>query len=144
MKLKLYEIVNTTNIFEEMCKIKTPSRVTYWLMRNIKLIRDDYAFYEKDNIRIINEYLEKNEDGTFVIKDDEGNVIKDENGNPMLNYKDVNKKGEYIDELEKLNNLDIEISPYILDYSKVVEESPSFSIEPMYLVPLMDKFIKVD
>lgn len=144
MKLKLYEIVNAAKLFEIICDTKTPSRITYWLMKNIKLVKEDCIFYEKDKTRIIKEYIQQDVDGSFAIKDNEGNVLKDENGNPMLNYKDINKKDEYISELEKLNNLDIEISPYILDYNKVIEESPSFSIEPKYLLPLMDTFIKVD
>ena len=144
MKLKLYEIVNAAQVFDKLCETKSPSRVTHWIMKNIKIIRDDCLFFEKDRMRIINEYIQYDSSGSCSVKDNDGNELKDENGNPMLNYKDINKKSEYMNEIDKLNNLEIEISPYVLDYCKVADESPNYSIEPMYLVSLMDKFIKVD
>lgn len=133
MKLFLYEILNMSNAIESLANEKVPPRVRYWILKNTRLIREHCVFYETERNRLTNEYVEKLPDGSY------GTVS--ESGDFVLNYKNEESESKYKDELIKLGNLDVEMEPYLLNYEKLIEENPSFMLEPKYEL-VLDKLIE--
>lgn len=132
MKLYLYEIVNMSNAIEELANEKVPPRVRYWILKNTRLIREHCLFYETERMSIVDKYINKLPDGSYI--------YIDETGESALNFKSDMSKADYENELNKLVNLDIDIDPYLLDYEKLIMENPSFMLESKYEL-VLDKLI---
>lgn len=125
MKIKLYEVLNMQKPIADLSEMKVPSRIQYWIMRNTRWIKDHVTFASSEQFKYMETYLFPNNDGSWG--------TADENGVITLNYKSKNDELEYQKQLDNLANMEIDIDPFILDYKKVIEENPTFELEPKYL-----------
>ena len=134
MKLHLYEVVNMDGTIGRLSGVKVPQEMSYWIFRNVRIIKEHCAYYESEYSKIRNEYLYKDVEGKYA------KVLED--GTPVLNYKSEEDHKKYDDALLKLGEFEVDIDPYMLDYDKFVANNPSFMLEPCYLLAL-DKLIKI-
>lgn len=106
MKITLRENNLLYENFLILSKQEYPLIISFWIIKNMKNLRDNYIFYEQKKNEILNKYLEKDEKGNFIFQDNEDGT------------KSAQIKDGYADQLGKeLNELDsfeIEINPYLL------------------------------
>lgn len=133
MKLHLYEIVNMDGAIGGLSKVKVPQEMSYWIFRNVRIIKEHCTYYESEYSKIRNEYLYKDVEGKYA------KLLED--GTPVLNYKSEEDHKKYDEAISKLGEFEVEIDPYMLDYDKFVSNNPTFMLEPGYLLAL-DKLIK--
>ncbi len=133
MKLQLCDIVNMYNAINGLSTTKVPQEMSYWIFKNFRIIKEHCTYYDIEQNKIINEYINRSPDGSY------GMLLED--GTPSLNYKSKEAKEKYEDEMVKLGSLEVEIDPYLLDYDKLTENNSSFMIETRYLL-VLDKLIK--
>ena len=133
MKLHLYEIVNMDGAIGGLSKVKVPQEMSYWIFRNVRIIKEHCNYYESEYSKIRNEYLYKDVEGKYA------KFLED--GTPVLNYKSEEDHKKYDEAISKLGEFEVEIDPYMLDYDKFVSNNSSFMLEPGYLLAL-DKLIK--
>lgn len=134
MKLHLYEIVNMDGAIGGLSKVKVPQEMSYWIFRNVRIIKEHCNYYETENAKIIKEYLYKDLEGKYAKTLEDGTVIP--------NYKSEDDHQKYEEAMLKLGEFEVDIDPYMLDYDKFVNNNPSFMLEPGYLLAL-DKLIKI-
>lgn len=134
MKLHLYEVVNMDGAIGGLSKIKVPQEMSYWIFRNVRIIKEHCTYYESEYSKIRNEYLYKDVEGKYA------KILED--GTPVLNYKSEEDHKKYDNAILKLGEFEVDIEPYMLDYDKFVSNNPSFMLEPGYLLAL-DKLIKI-
>jgi len=133
LKLHLYEVVSMDGAIGGLSGIKVPQEMSYWLFRNVRIIKEHCNYYETEHNKLIKEYLYKDVEGKYAKPLEDGTIAK--------NYKNKESKSKYEEEVSNLGNLEVEINPYLLDYDKFVDNNPSFMLEPGYLIAL-DKLIK--
>jgi len=114
--------------------VKVPQEMSYWIFRNVRIIKEHCTYYESEYSKIRNEYLYKDVEGKYA------KILED--GTPVLNYKSEEDHKKYDDALLELGEFEVDIDPYMLDYDKFVANNPSFMLEPCYLLAL-DKLIKI-
>lgn len=134
LKLHLYEIVNMDGAIGGLSGIKVPQELSYWLFRNVRIIKEHCNYYESEQNKIMKEHLYKDIEGKYA------KIL--ESGKPLPNYKSDEDHKKYDEAILKLGELEIDIDPYLLDYDKFVDSNPSFLLEPGYLMAL-DKLIKI-
>lgn len=134
MKLHLYEVVNMDGTIGKLSGVKVPQEMSYWIFRNVRIIKEHCTYYESEYSKIRNEYLYKDVEGKYA------KILED--GTPVLNYKSEEDHKKYDDALLELGEFEVDIDPYMLDYDKFVANNPSFMLEPCYLLAL-DKLIKI-
>jgi hypothetical protein len=123
-KFKLIDVFNIYNILTEMGEKIAPLKVSYWISKNILLLKNDYSTYLKKRNEIWSQLLYENEDGTIV--------TKDETGNYRYNCTDDNKD-EFISRMNELNDFEVEIEPFLLNIDELVQSNPSYEIEAKFL-----------
>lgn len=134
MKFYLSEIVNMDGAIGGLSGIKVPQELSYWLFRNVRIIKEHCNYYETELNKLMNEYLYKDEDGKFAKISEKGKITP--------NYKSDGDKEKYDNGVLKLGELEVDIEPYMLDYDKFVGNNPTFMLEPGYLLAL-DKLILI-
>jgi hypothetical protein len=117
-----------------LSKVKVPQEMSYWIFRNVRIIKEHCTYYESKQNEIIKEHLYEDIEGKYAKILEDGKVIP--------NYKSDEDHKMYDEEISKLGELEIDIDPYMLDYDKFVSNNPSFMLEPGYLLAL-DKLIKI-
>lgn len=116
MKLKNIDIVNTVNKLEKLKNKRLPQRISYAIMKNNSIFYNEYSIYEKALQQIFKNYEE------YFQKDDEGNTKTSPSGIPLV-QKD--KESEFINEIDELLKIDVEISPYFIDESLFDYDDPN-------------------
>ncbi|SEU08039.1 hypothetical protein SAMN05443270_2995 [Lacrimispora sphenoides] len=134
MKLHLYEVVNMDRAIGGLSGIKVPQEMSYWIFRNVRIIKEHCTYYETEQNKLMKEYLYKDIEGKYA------KILED--GKVLPNYKSDEDHERYDESISKLGELEVEIDPYLLDYDKFVDNNPSFMLEPGYLLAL-DKLIKI-
>ena len=71
MKIKLSEIVNSTNRIKELLEIKMPIKVSYRINRIVDKLQPILATYDKKRNELVTEYGEKQENDTIQVTDPE-------------------------------------------------------------------------
>ena len=103
MKLTNIEIVNIINILEKYSEKKLPQKISYAITKNILILKEDYLCYEKELNKIFDIY------DADLQKDEEGKLIRSENGIPLL------KKGSnnsFVKDVTELLNITVDINLY--------------------------------
>jgi hypothetical protein len=71
MKLKLEEIVNSTDQLKALLDVKLPVKVSYSIKRLVDKINPILTTFEAKRNDLIKEYGDENEDGSMQVKDSE-------------------------------------------------------------------------
>lgn len=110
MKMKNQKVINTINLLDSFSEKKLPQKISYAIIKNILLLKNEYNIINTGLENIFNQYKE------YFIVNDNNELIRNRNGVPALS--DENKKEEMYTQLSELLNIEIEIPIYTisLDY----------------------------
>lgn len=120
MKIKLDKIYQSfilLNVLNENNKLSF--KIHYWCMRNLNILYDSVKFYENEKSKLYEEYLVKNNDGTYFKLNEQTNTYESE-------IKE-GKEQELNEKLSELNNIDCEIDPYLID-AEYLFTQPDFNL----------------
>ena len=76
--MKFSEFININSVLQKIGKQTATFKVSYHIAKMIKAMEDDMKFYEERTQAIIDEYGLRNEDGSFVMTNQNGVMIKPE------------------------------------------------------------------
>lgn len=96
MKIKMWQVLSILGIYDKIKESKVPAKVAYKFNKLCLALNDDAEFYKTELNKIIQQYGEKHEDGTFVFLDEGSIKIRPEV------YADARK------EISNLDNLDVD------------------------------------
>ena len=110
MKMKNQKVINTINLLDSFSEKKLPQKISYAIIKNILLLKNEYNIINTGLEKIFNQYKD------YFIVNDNNELIRNRNGIPALS--DENKKEEMYTQLSELLNIEIEIPIYTisLDY----------------------------
>ena len=110
MKMKNQKVINTINLLDSFSEKKLPQKISYAIIKNILLLKNEYNIINTGLENIFNQYKD------YFIVNDNNELIRNRNGIPALS--DENKKEEMYTQLSELLNIEIEIPIYTisLDY----------------------------
>lgn len=92
----MWQVLSILGIYDRVRESKVPAKVAYKFNKLCLALNDDAEFYKTELNKIIQQYGEKHEDGTFVFLDEGSIKIKPEV------YDDARK------EISNLDNLDVD------------------------------------
>lgn len=98
-----YEIIQVINKLDSMGATSYPFKISRAIIKSLKALREEYGIYEKTYKELLSKYYEV---------DDEGIVLKDENGADILKVPD--KLAEATDAITTLLNekVDVEMTQF--------------------------------
>ena len=103
MKYKNIEIINAVHFLNALSDKKLPQKINYAIVRNIRNLQNEYDVY----IKSLNNLIENYKD--HIVKDENGKVQLLEIGVPSV---DDEVKDEYINELNELLNIEVDVPIY--------------------------------
>ena len=110
MKMKNQKVINIINLLDSFSEKKLPQKISYAIIKNILLLKNEYNIINTGLEKIFNQYKD------YFIVNDNNELIRNRNGIPALS--DENKKEEMYTQLSELLNIETEIPIYTisLDY----------------------------
>ena len=124
--MKMLDAIRFQEIYPEINQIKLPIQTAYKLSRIVSYISEQVEFYDQEISKILQEYGQKNEDGTLKISDD-GTSIKIIDG----------KMKECSDKIIELQSIQIAEPSYKIDISEL--DGLSLTLEQMnILLPFIE------
>lgn len=122
MKIKNYQISDFFGC--EILSKKLPIELSYILAVNAKALKPTLDVIEQKKQDLIHQYAKKDENGNIAVLDD-GNIIV-ENGM------------DYLDELGKFMNCEVEVTVSTIDFSKIekVDDTRFDSLSPSELMAI--------
>lgn len=121
--VKLIELNNITNSLDVLINEKEIHiKISYKLSKLYKKLIEELEQYEKNRMKLINKYGNKDLDGNLIVKD---NIVE---------LSDIQK---FQFEFNELNNIEIEISFEQID----IQDFGDIKIAPKHLI-VLDKLIK--
>lgn len=110
MKMKNQKVINTINLLDSFSEKKLPQKISYAIIKNILLLKNEYNIINTGLEKIFNQYKD------YFIVNDNNELIRNRNGIPAIS--DENKKEEMYTQLSELLNIETEIPIYTisLDY----------------------------
>ena len=91
MKIKMWQVLSILGIYDKIKESRVPAKVAYKFNKLCLALNNDAEFYRTELNKIVQQYGEKNEDGSFVFLDGGSIKIKAE---------------VYDDAKREINNLD--------------------------------------
>lgn len=108
MKIANGILVNLLNTLGSYSEYKLPQKIGYAITRNMMAIQKEYSVYEKQMKKILEDFKE------YTLKDDDGNLLFEENGLPKIEQDHLS---DFIKEMNELLNIEIDINLYKVDIS---------------------------
>lgn len=119
MTIKLNDIVNGFETLNNLCSEKLPIKISYKLLRLLKMITPEFELFNQERIKLICQY---------------GEAVDDASGE----YKIINIE-EFTSAMNDLGNQDIELNFDIIDMSSI--EKLNLSVQDIVAT---EAFIKYD
>lgn len=126
--MRIQKILAMEEAIKNLKSKNLPIKTTYRLLKLAEFVATESDNYRNLFRQILDEYAEKNEDGSFVFSEDGTNVILKKD-----HIKEANEK------VSELNQLEVDI-PYTFDLREF--ENLEISLED--LAPLMDIIVDED
>ena len=125
--MKIKEVLSTLEGLSSIAKKKMPATVTYALLKNIKKLEAEQAYFIKMQDTLLDECVERTEDGTPVTVEDAPNkfVLKED----KIKY--------YNEEFKKIMDIDTEIEIQTVPFSAIA--NLELSLEEMSALDFMLK-----
>lgn len=108
MKMKNIVLVGLLNTLGTYSEFKLPQKIGYAITRNMITIQKEYAVYEQQMQKIFKNFEE------YTLKDDEGNLLFEENGLPKV---EKSQQENLANEMNELLNIEVDIDLYYIDIS---------------------------
>lgn len=126
--MRIQKILAMEEAIKNLKSKNLPIKTAYRLLKLAELVSNESDNYRNLFRQILDEYAEKNEDGSFVFSEDGTNVILKKD-----HIKEANEK------VSELNQLEVDV-PYAFDLREF--ENLEISLED--LAPLMDIIVDED
>lgn len=126
--MRIQKILAMEEAIKNLKSKNLPIKTAYRLLKLAEFVATESDNYRNLFRQILDEYAEKNEDGSFVFSEDGTNIILKKD-----HIKEANEK------VSELNQLEVDV-PYIFDLKEF--ENLEISLED--LAPLMDIIIDED
>ena len=126
--MRIQKILAMEEAIKNLKSKNLPIKTAYRLLKLAEFVATESDNYRNLFRQILDEYAEKNEDGSFVFSEDGTNVILKKD-----HIKEANEK------VSELNQLEVDV-PYIFDLREF--ENLEISLED--LAPLMDIIVNED
>lgn len=126
--MRIQKILAMEEAIKNLKSKNLPIKTAYRLLKLTELVSNEAENYRNLFRQILDEYAEKNEDGSFVLSEDGTNVILKKD-----HIKEANEK------VSELNQLEVDV-PYAFDLREF--EDLEISLED--LAPLMDIIVDED
>lgn len=126
MTIKMYQVFRILNIYKEIKELKVPAKVAYKFNRLCTDLEGHCKFYDEQVNKIIQEYADREEDGTIKRTPDGGIQVKE--GQTAAAQKELND----------LDDLDVEA----LDIYFTVEELDGLNLSIAdfnYMLPFIQE-----
>ncbi len=125
-QIKLQDLPNIINNLNTMAEKDISIKLSYKLSKLNKKLQEEQKNYEEQNIKIINKYGERDENGELKV-DQKSNSI------PII----MDKIQDFQKEMTELNELEFEV-----DFVPIsIEDFGNINISPNSILHLVDKFI---
>lgn len=117
MKIELGKIANSIGVLDKINSQNPDFKVSYWIMRNIKILTESYNFFINSREEIYSKYCNKIKNdqypnGTYFKLSPEGNVI--------FNLKEDVDVENFNKEMQELMSMECDdIQPYILSLDSI-------------------------
>lgn len=121
MKMTNGILVNLLNTLGSYSEYKLPQKIGYAITRNMMVIQKEYAVYEKQMKKIFENFKE------YTLKDDDGNLLFEENGLPKIEQDHLS---DFIKEMNELLSIEVDIELYHVDES-VFDFEDSARFDPL-------------
>lgn len=132
MKLKNIDIINYMNFLTSMSEKKLPQKITYAIVRNLKIIKEEYDLYFESLNKMIKSYADN------ILKDKDGNVQMYQSGLPKV---DKTVEEEYLKDANDLLSIEVEIDMFKIPEVTFNYENEKYDVlsvkELMCLIDLM-------
>ena len=126
--MRIQKILAMEGAIKNLKSKNLPIKTAYRLLKLAELVSNEAENYRNLFRQILDEYAEKNEDGSYVFSEDGTNVIIQKD-----HIQDANQK------VDELNKIDVEI-PYTFD----IKDFDNIEISLEELAPLMDLIVDED
>lgn len=94
--MKIIELLNAKNAFDLNCKFDGDMQLALKVVKFVKAVETEASFYQEKYSEILSKYAEK---------DDDGNILRTENGIKI----NKDKVDDFNKEITDLNNVEVEI-----------------------------------
>ena len=126
--MRIQKILAMEEAIKNLKSKNLPIKTAYRLLKLAELVSNEAENYRNLFRKILDEYAEKKEDGSYVLSEDGANVIIQKD-----HIQDANQK------VDELNKIDVEI-PYTFD----IKDFDNIEISLEELAPLMDLIVDED
>lgn len=121
MKMTNGILVNLLNTLGSYNEYKLPQKIGYAITKNMMAIQKEYSVYEKQMKKIFENFKE------YTLKDDDGNLLFEENGLPKIEQDHLS---DFIKEMNELLSIEVDIELYHVDES-VFDFEDSARFDPL-------------
>lgn len=109
MRINNFLMINTLNLLNDYMTYKLPQKISYAIIKNHNLLKNDAAVYNAAYEKLEQRYAE------FFQKDKDDNVCRNELGTPLFTNNEIGEK--FTDELAELLNIENDYDFYYIDES---------------------------
>lgn len=106
MDIKNYVLIKLLNDLSRFESRRLPQKISYAIIKNIMVLKQEYVIYEKQLKNLIDSYADK------CVKDKNGNITFRKDGIPVIKDEHTD---EFNKELSNLLNSEVEVDMYRID-----------------------------
>lgn len=125
MKLTNRKVVNDANFLESLIHRQFPVKVSYAISKNVSKLEHELKIYNSEREKIINKYCKK---------DEEGNLVIDENNNYNIEKESIDVCNK---ELNELLDIEIEVNIHKFKLDDLMYGNYEMSPSEMALIDYM-------
>lgn len=138
MKYKNIEVVSIVNFLNSISEKKLPQKISYAIMRNTSNFQKECNYYEQALKKILEGYKD------FFVKKSDNELVMTSIGVPLVDNKHMK---EYMEEIQELLDIEVEIQIYKIDSKDFDYEDPNGKYDVLTvkeLLQLTNLFCKED
>lgn len=138
MKYKNIEVVSIVNFLNSISEKKLPQKISYAIMRNTSNFQKECNYYEQALKKILEGYKD------FFVKKSDNELVMTSIGVPLVDNKHME---EYMEEIQELLDIEVEIQIYKIDSKDFDYEDPNGKYDVLTvkeLLQLTNLFCKED
>lgn len=138
MKYKNIEVVSIVNFLNSISEKKLPQKISYAIMRNTSNFQKECNYYEQALKKILEGYKD------FFVKKSDNELVMTSIGVPLVDNKHIK---EYMEEIQELLDIEVEIQIYKIDSKDFDYEDPNGKYDVLTvkeLLQLTNLFCKED
>ena len=109
MKLRNIDIIGIITSLDEYVEKKLPQKISYAITKNLLIATKENECYQKEFNKLSEQYKD------YFQKDDDGNIKSAKNGIPLFEEGKDDIKEEYLEKLNELLNIEVDVELYYME-----------------------------